>query len=119
MRNLKKRFLSGIIAGTFILMPGLNGKIKNVKAENIKPITEIEDELNYDNKLSFYEYSNIYYNEINKLGVTESDVNFRLGPDSSYESFGKIKKGEVVNILYKSSNITEFPFRFPDQQKQN
>ncbi|MBQ8892130.1 MAG: SH3 domain-containing protein [Bacilli bacterium] len=124
MKNIRKRFLSGVVAGIFILLPGMSGK---VKAEEFK---ETEDEVisqsetlmyNGDNLnsnaitnikineelfrlLEIDDFDLINYDEVNKIGVTLSEVNFRLGAGTNYKSLRTIKSGEIVDILYQSSN---------------
>ena len=88
MESIKKRILTGLVIGTFILLPGMKGKAS----------------INKDNSVKTNISSNMEYSKIDRIGVTTEEVNLRVGPSIDNEKIGTIKKGELLEISYLNNN---------------
>ena len=85
MDNKRNRILRGIAMTMILMLPDtkVKGEISNIIPNNLKDMS---------------------YQEMNDIGCTTSNVNFRIGPGIDYDKILTINKGTKVEILAKMEN---------------
>ena len=81
----KQRLLKGIAMIISLLLSNLsvNGEVKDKLPISVKDMS---------------------YVELNQMGITNDNVNFRIGPSIEYDKLNTIKKGETIKIIAKMEN---------------
>ena len=83
MKDKNKKIIKALVMTSMLLMQGSKGNTENNTSNSNE---------------------NILYHEINNQGYLTANVNFRTGPDTSYESMNILNEGTIINILKKINN---------------
>ena len=107
MKDFKKRLLSGVVVGIFILLPGLSGKVK-AKSEGIR-IEGSEDSVTSQRDLVMYSRPDFYSHAVDNIRINSNlfrileAYNFDLV--NYNDKLGFIPKNMVQRNSFRNSNI--------------
>ena len=115
MKYINKKLASMILTGSIVLLSGCSFT-KDSASNNILPVMEVHAETNNDELVQepvsesteqealFGNIKGITYKKINVQGITTSNVYFRTGPSTNYESIDIIENGTQLQLIGKTAN---------------